>query len=64
MDFVTFSQCFQCSLILLFLGVKFASSTKEFTVAIPGKGNAIFNMEKKVINTHERCYDIIFGNGI
>ncbi|XP_078380276.1 uncharacterized protein LOC144663239 [Oculina patagonica] len=28
-------------------GVKFASSTKEFSVSIPGKGNAIFNMEKK-----------------
>ncbi|KAJ7373439.1 Renin receptor [Desmophyllum pertusum] len=28
-------------------GVKFASSTKEFTVSIPGKENAIFNMEKK-----------------
>lgn len=63
---MTFSQCIQYSLILLFLGVKFASSTKEFTVAIPGKGNAIFDMEKKVVNKHERCYDIIFvsGNGI
>lgn len=28
-------------------GVKFAPSTKEFTVAIPGKGHAVFNMEKK-----------------
>ncbi|KAL9965135.1 hypothetical protein ACROYT_G028891 [Oculina patagonica] len=28
-------------------GVKFAPSTKEFTVSIQGKGNAIFNMEKK-----------------
>jgi len=28
-------------------GVKFAPSTKEFTVAVPGKGNAVFNMEKK-----------------
>ena len=29
-------------------GVKFSSGTKEFTVSIPGKGNAVFNMEKKV----------------
>ena len=29
-------------------GVKFSSDTKEFTVSIPGKGNAVFNMEKKV----------------
>lgn len=28
-------------------GVKFAPSTKEFTVSVPGKGNAVFNMEKK-----------------
>lgn len=28
-------------------GVKFSSDTKEFTVSIPGKGNAVFNMEKK-----------------
>lgn len=28
-------------------GVKFAPSSKEFTVAVPGKGNAIFNMDKK-----------------
>lgn len=28
-------------------GVKFSSGTKEFTVSIPGKGNAVFNMEKK-----------------
>lgn len=33
---------------LLSPGVKFAPSTKEFTVSIPGKGNAIFKMEKKV----------------
>lgn len=32
---------------LLSPGVKFAPSTKEFTVSIPGKGNAIFKMEKK-----------------
>ena len=29
-------------------GVKSSSDTKEFTVSIPGKGNAVFNMEKKV----------------
>ena len=29
-------------------GVKFAPSTKEFTVSVPLKGNAVFNMEKKV----------------
>ena len=29
-------------------GVKFSSDTKEFTVSISGKGNAVFNMEKKV----------------
>ena len=29
-------------------GVKFSSDTKEFTVSIPGKGNTVFNMEKKV----------------
>ncbi|XP_027048746.1 renin receptor-like [Pocillopora damicornis] len=28
-------------------GVKFAPSTKEFTVSVPLKGNAVFNMEKK-----------------
>ena len=29
-------------------GVKFSSDTEEFTVSIPGKGNAVFNVEKKV----------------
>ncbi|PFX21425.1 Renin receptor [Stylophora pistillata] len=28
-------------------GVKFSPSTKEFTVSVPRKGNAVFNMEKK-----------------
>lgn len=45
--------------IYFFPGVKFAPSTKEFTVAIPGKGNAVFDMEKKVTNAHKTCYDII-----
>ena len=38
------------SIIYFFLqsGVKFSSDSKEFTVSIPGKGNAVFNMEKKV----------------
>lgn len=64
--FVTFFQCTQCSLFPSFLGVKFAPSTKEFTVAIPGKGHAVFNMEKKVANPHKRCYDIIlvFRNAV
>lgn len=48
-------------LFLSFLGVKFSSSTKEFTVAIPGKGNAVFNMEKKVTNGHER-FMILFSS--
>ena len=29
-------------------GVKFSADTEEFTLSIPGKGNAVFNMEKKV----------------
>ena len=29
-------------------GVKFSPSTKEFTVSVPDKGNAVFNMDKKV----------------
>ncbi|XP_015769048.1 PREDICTED: renin receptor-like [Acropora digitifera] len=28
-------------------GVKFSPSTKEFTVSVPDKGNAVFNMDKK-----------------
>ena len=38
------------SIIIFFLqsGVKFSSDTKEFAVSIPGKGNAVFNLENKV----------------
>ena len=55
-----FFSAFSGRLFLSCLGVKFSSSTKEFTVAIPGKGNAVFNLEKKVTNAHRRCYDMIF----
>ncbi|KAK2573507.1 ATPase H(+)-transporting accessory protein 2 [Acropora cervicornis] len=33
--------------VLLSNSVKFSPSTKEFTVSVPDKGNAVFNMDKK-----------------
>ena len=38
----------ECPCFALSSGVKFSPSTKEFTVSVPNKGNAVFNMDKKV----------------